>query len=153
MQEYYFVFILPFAILLTAIILNRLNTKLLSAILIIFALTNIYSLIKNPINSDYKDKITIISEAKNYIKKNDFVLEIEGEYLYNGGWRYLFQANGLTPAQSSADELFGWIYPDEISKDKPKYKVTISRNTNLVFNNLIKKISSGIYHLFIIPNY
>lgn len=150
MQEYYFIFIMPFVLILTAILINKME-RLGYFFLLIFLTINIFSFIKQPVRSDYQSKLIVVKEIGNYVKKVPFSLEIDGSYLFNGGWRYLFQAKNLTPDSSSADAMFGWIYPGEISNQKPKYKVVISKNNNLQLNNsLIKKISSGDYFIYVV---
>jgi len=127
MQEYYFVLVLPFVVIISSLFLESLaNFKYL--LLIIFVLINSWSIFKNPTFGSYKLKIEVIKKASLIVKKSPFSLETKGAYISNGGWRYLFQSSGLTPVQSSADSMFGWIYPDEISQTKPKYKVVILNN-------------------------
>jgi len=152
MQEYYFVLPLPFIILIVAKILDRIK-PFGYIVLILFMVANLYGFIKQPVYSDYPNKIEIIKQVKKTVSNQSFYLEIDGNYLFNGGWRYLFQAYHLSPDQSSADQIFGWIYLDEISKERPKYKVTISRNNNLKFSSsVIKKFTSGAYTAYLIYN-
>jgi len=149
MQEYYFVLPLPFVILITSIILSKIR-HFSYLILFTFFCLNVYNFIKRPIYSDYQNKLIIIKESAKLVKSNAFILEIDGEYLYNGGWRYLFQTNNLTPTQSTADNIFSWIYPDEISNEKPKYKLIISKNKNLQYEKIT---TLDIYTVYIFPNY
>lgn len=152
MQEYYFVLPLPFVILITANILNR--AKFLTYfILSLFLIVNLYSFLKQPIYSDYLSKLKIIKQSTAYMKKDQFFLEVEEPYLFNGGWRYLFQVNNLIPSQSNADNVFGWVYPDEISSQKAKYKIVISKNKNLKLKtSLLKKFAYGLYSTYILRN-
>ena len=131
MQEYYLVLILPFVIIISAMAFRSrpIITYPLLTVLIIF---NSLTFINKPILGDYKTKMNVITNVKKVVKNDPFDLEIQGAYIFNGGWRYLFQSAGLTPGTSSADSVFGWIYPDEISTKKPKYKVTIMSNQEYI---------------------
>ena len=133
MQEYYFVLVLPFVIIVSALFLGLLSW-LIYPIILIYCLINTFFIIKKPTLGDYQIKMSVIKKTTAVIKKSPFKLETEGDYLSYGGWRYLFQSSGHTPVQSSADSMFGWIYPDEISQTKPKYKITILRNNNFKIN-------------------
>jgi len=131
MQEYYFVLVLPFIVITSALFLELLP-KFKYLLLIIFVLINSWSIFKNPVYGNYKPKMEVIKKTSMIIKKAPFALEIKNAYISNGGWRYLFQSFGLTPVQSNADSMFGWIYPDEISNTKPKYRVIILKDNNFI---------------------
>ena len=127
MQEYYLVLILPFVIIISTLII-QLIPLITYPLLFIFFIYNSLLFLGKPQYGDYKTKMNIIRGIKNKINNDRFILETEGEYITNGGWRYLFQSAGLIPSRSTADSVFGWIYPDEISQIKPKYKVIILKN-------------------------
>ena len=75
------------------------------------------------------------------------------KYFRYAGWRYLFKAYGRTPNQSSAEILLWWVYPDEISKEKPELNVIISDTIEPKFNTKpLYKFDSGIYHAYIFRN-
>lgn len=98
----------------------------------------------------------LIKKLMPYISNQSFYLETispdKRKYHSSGGWRYLFKAYGKTPAQSHADDFFGWIYPDEISKEKPKLRVVISEYEAKLKEKPMAKFQSGVYYGYILKN-
>jgi len=74
------------------------------------------------------------------------------KYHSAGGWRYLFKVYGKTPTQSHADDYFGWIYQDEISKEKPEMRVIISEYPTQINQKPIAEFNEGVYYGYIIEN-
>ena len=68
----------------------------------------------------------IILNIKNEIGKEPFYLDFNSDRDFEG-WRYLFQAYGITPSYSKSDEMFGWIYNKE-DKEAPKISIYISND-------------------------
>lgn len=74
-------------------------------------------------------------------------------YHSSGGWRYLFKAYGKTPSASSADQFFGWIYPDEISRAKPEINVVVSEYpAERLPGRPTAIFQSGVYYGYIVQN-
>lgn len=42
------------------------------------------------------------------------------------GWRYLFATYARAPERSDIDQVFGWLYPEEIHNTPVKYSVVIT---------------------------
>ncbi len=59
--------------------------------------------------------------------KKSYILETDQAYINFGGWSYLFNVYCKPPLRSRADEMFGWMYPDDISQKKPDYRVILSK--------------------------
>jgi len=99
--------------------------------ILIFIAANSITIIKSP---QYQFGLTVrrrlIKKVMVVVGNKPYSLETYGKDLRKyhpyGGWRYLFRIYGRKPAQSFADEFFGWIYQDEITGEKPQMKVVIS---------------------------
>lgn len=126
-------------------------------IIAIFIIINLYSLLT------LKQEQFGLSTRKHLIQKIMSVLDDRSFYLETrtqdgrkyhsaGGWRYLFKAYGRTPSQSHADEFFGWIYQDEISKVKPKMRVIISEYPTKLPKKPIAQFQSGVYYGYVVSN-
>lgn len=91
------------------------------------------------------------------VGEKTFYLETVGKdprkYHPYGGWRHLFRVYGKTPTQSNADEFFGWIFPEELTNEKPKLRVLISEDFHYKTNkNILKQFNSGAYYGYIFTN-
>ncbi len=128
MLDYYYLGFFPFFAIIVGLFFRRLNNVLLGLIIFSYAIASFFMIIRWPENGGLAAKKQFIETTSRQIGNNSFYLSTNQNYLYFGGWRYLFKIYGKTPAQSQADQLFGWIYPEEISKKKPKLKVIISEN-------------------------
>lgn len=78
-----------------------------------------------PTDRGLSAKKELIKKTSSYLGNRPYYLQTDSYYGYFGGWRYLFKAYGSTPAQSSADQLFDWIYQKEIAPYRPKLTVTV----------------------------
>ncbi len=99
--------------------------------IIVFIAANSVTIFKSP---QYQYGLTfrrrLIKRVMVVVGNTPYSLETYGKdprkYHPYGGWRYLFKIYGKKPAQSFADEFFGWIYQNEITSEKPQMKVAIS---------------------------
>ncbi len=128
MLDYYYLGFFPFFAIMTGMLLKKLNNKILSIMAISYITVSCFIVLHWPENGGLAAKKIFIQKTSRQIGNNSFYLATNQNYLYFGGWRYLFKIYGKTPAQSQADQLFGWIYPEEIAKVKPKLTVTVSEN-------------------------
>ena len=149
MLEYYYLGFLPFMSLVLAYYLTRIKGLIVSFLLFALAAVSVYRQIILPVNNGLKAKKTLIKKTVAVLGDNDFYLNTSHEYLYFGGWRYLFEAYGKKPGQSQADQMFGWIYNKEISTDKPGLEVIISQN-QLKGNKFRLVAREGSYYAYII---
>jgi len=70
-------------------------------------------------------KKTIIKRVMETVGHEPFVLSSEGKCHIAEGWRYLFSVYGRKPNRSSTDQIFGWLYADEISQAVTENEVMI----------------------------
>lgn len=71
-------------------------------------------------------KKIMVNKVMSVVKDSPYELSEEGGVCQGtAGWRYLFLAYGRTPERSSEDKVFSWIWPNEVSKKKTSYSVTI----------------------------
>lgn len=150
--EYYYLGFFPFFALVIALFFKNLKSQVLIIIGIIYMSINIYLISNWPINNGLAAKKELIKKTMMIIGKKNYSLETNHKYLYFGGWRYLFEAYGKKPNQSQADEMFGWIYPKEISQEKPELKITISDSEINSNKKPLKIIRSGIYRSYVFKN-
>jgi ABC-type multidrug transport system fused ATPase/permease subunit len=148
--DYYYLGFFPFFAVTSGLFLKRFNHILLLLLGFIFIINSFVNVLHWPTNSGLATKKELIKKTISVIGNNSFYLETNQDYLYFGGWRYLFEAYGKKPASSQADAMFGWIYPKEISSERPKLKVIITDKEIKPDNELIKKISVGQYKSYII---
>ncbi|MDP4011141.1 MAG: hypothetical protein Q8P72_02825 [Candidatus Roizmanbacteria bacterium] len=149
MQGYYATFLLPFWALAAGIFFTRLP-KLLALFLISLIIgLNTYSFFHLQTNSDYRDKIEIVKKTSSILDGEGYYLDFDESYRSFGGFRSLFALQGQTPAQSTADGMFGWLYGNEISSNTPTRTVTISRNAHLDIKPLIEQFTVGEFTVYI----
>lgn len=130
--EYYLLGAIPFWFILFGLILVRLKPVLTTIIISVFLVVNLYSVFSFSDDAGLQSKKQLIQLTATAIGNKTFRLEITNQYLYDGGWRYLFSIYGKKPITSDADEMFGWIYPTEIKEDKADLLVIVSsKNTPL----------------------
>lgn len=150
-QEYYIVLLFPFLAVAISLFLKQLIPIITIPALFLFVIINSY-------NSLLFNNVTGLNIKKDFIKltsnnlSSDYYLAFDGDRDYEG-WRYLFEAYGKKPSQSQADQMFGWIYPQDISTNKPPLKLIVSFNNNLLSaDKLIKKINVGTFYGYILKN-
>jgi len=99
-------------------------------------------------------KKILIKKVMNILGENSFSIEGRGICHDYEGWRYLFKVYGRVPAQSYTDKNLGWLYPEEISKEPPKYTVILSEDRIPLKEDLSGNISikEGGYRAYIIKN-
>ncbi|MBI3366186.1 glycosyltransferase [Candidatus Roizmanbacteria bacterium] len=149
---YYFLGFFPFFALIVSLFLSRYFVKVSFFILSLFAIVNIYWISQFPQNEGLSAKKELITRTISVLGNSTFFLDTSQNYLFFGGWRYLFEAYGKKPSSSQADQMFGWIYQKEVSKEKPQLKVIISTSDLVVTQPLIKKLSTGQYRSYIVQN-
>src|SRR3989344_3715160 len=125
-NNYYFLGFIPLISLWLGKYLVKLNRGILIFLLIFYIFNAFLTVTRWSTNSGLSTKKELIRNTIGKIGNKSFRLETTEKYLYFGGWRYLFEAYGKKPDSSQADEMFGWIYPREISPKKPDLKVIIT---------------------------
>jgi len=127
-HPYYLLGLIPAFFIGSSVALSKITNKFLMILLAIFIGTNMYLFyLVTPSRYGIKSKKILIEHLVTAVGDESFSLSTTQSYRTNPGWRYLFQAYGKTPIQSDADQMFGWIYPDEINGSiKPTYTIFIS---------------------------
>jgi len=125
--DYYVLGIVPLFYIFVAYLLSKLPKKFITLSIVGFLFLNI-SLIWN-LDTDHGliKKKHFIQKVSTHLNGRQFYLDTADQYVFNGGWRYLFKMYGQTPVSSRADEMFGWIYPEELSNISPRYYVVIGK--------------------------
>lgn len=156
--EYYLLGFLALFSIVIGKIASKGNNWLLFLALSIFIVFNGYTVIAS--NQEQYGLVTrkkLIHKIMDTVDDKPFSLEVYGndprKYHPYGGWRYLFKTYGTTPAQSFADEFFGWIYPDELSNTQPGYRVIISDSIPYKSSSkALKGFRYGAYYGYIFKN-
>ncbi len=146
-------FLVLFAIAV-GIFFSRLPLWLGIPLITVFILINVYSqLTTKQAQFGLTVRKKLIKQIDKQLANQPFYLETRTtdgrKYHSAGGWRYLFKAYGSTPSQSHADDFFGWIYSDEISADKPIFRVIISEYGTQVSLPIIAQFHQGVYYGYI----
>ena len=139
LQEYYEVILVPFLFMAFSLFLSNLNKVFLSLLLLFFVFQNINYFFRDSYVG-LSEKREIILNIKNEIGNEPFYLDFNSDRDFEG-WRYLFQAYGITPSYSKSDEMFGWIYNKE-DKEAPKILIYISNNLKISNNEGVKEIKT-----------
>ncbi len=131
LYEHYFLYFLPWlAILLGWVVSHFWKSKLgqiiLSIILLLFISSNLLTVFTANMSYSYFDKLNIVEFVKKNLGDKSYSLEALGECPRFGGYRYLFSLYDLTPQRSYMDSYFYWLYPDDISEQKPGKTVLLS---------------------------
>jgi hypothetical protein len=139
LQEYYGVILVPFLFMAFSLFLSNLNKVFLSLLLLFFVFQNTNYFFRDSYVG-LSEKREIILNIKNEIGNEPFYLDFNSDRDFEG-WRYLFQAYGITPSYSKSDEMFGWIYNKE-DKEAPKILIYISNNLKISNNEGVKEIKT-----------
>lgn len=155
--EYYLISFLTLMAVVIGYWLTSLPKTVSSILIILFIIANFLTMITASDKYGLTVKKNLIEKTMPAIGNKIFYLDMVGEipqkYFPYAGWRYLFKAYGRTPSQSSAEILFWWVYPDEISKEKPELKVIISDTIQPKFETKpLYTFNSGIYYAYIFKN-
>ncbi len=151
--DYYFIGFFPLFSIIIALFLKQFYQISLIALAVMFILPNSTAFLQLQVDGNLESKKAVVKKTIDVIKYQPFYLGTTQPYVFFGGWRYLFEAYGKKPSSSQADEMFGWIYPNEISNTKPKIKVLITTNSYQQVNEtVLKKITSPPYTVFVMEN-
>lgn len=152
--EYYLLGLLPFIFIIFAWCISKLHWKLYIPLLSVYIVINLISLFHafQDTGNRLNHKKIFVQKVMNEIGDKTYSLETTEDYLLYGGWRYLFGIYGKKPLQSQADQMFGWIYPNELTETKPQIKVIISPKNKLPDLKSNTVIKTGPYYGYIITN-
>lgn len=155
--EYYILNFLALFTFIPALAINYLKGRLrLLAIgfLIIAMIFGINSVLSVSDNFSLKPKRAIIDKVMGIVGNEPFSIEGRGICHNYEGWRYLFKVYGKSPVQSYTDNSLGWLYPKEISHDKPTYTIILSEDRIPLTEDLsgIPSVKEGGYRAYIRKN-
>lgn len=148
-SEYYLLAFFPLFIVLSAVFFKQFSLQVLYPFAMILIILNACAVFTASQKDGLTAKKKLIQSTAKYIGDREYYLEMRGSYKSLWGWRYLFKTYGKTPAQSSIDGTFDWMYKDERSSEKPKLTVVVSDEE---FNEpfIVKKFTEGNYRTYII---
>lgn len=156
-SEYYALSILVLFNFIPGILISRSSGNLkmlLLAGVVVAAILGINTVVKTSDEFSLGPKKVLIGEVMKRIGNSSFSIEGRGVCHDYEGWRYLFKVYGRLPAQSYSDKNLGWLYPNEISKDKPRYTVILSEDRIPLKEDLstFPSIKEGGYRAYIRKN-
>ncbi|OGK26084.1 hypothetical protein A3D76_03670 [Candidatus Roizmanbacteria bacterium RIFCSPHIGHO2_02_FULL_37_9b] len=151
-NSYYLLGFIPLFSLFLAKYLKKINTGILLILFVIYVVVAFTTVLGWKTDSGLLAKKSLIKKSLQLVGKKSFRMDTSEKYLYFGGWRYLFEAYGKKPANSQADEMFGWIYQQDISNKKPDLKVIVTGKNKFKKREKDQVISSGIYKAIIRKN-
>ncbi|MEI6327481.1 MAG: hypothetical protein WCO78_05200 [Candidatus Roizmanbacteria bacterium] len=98
----------------------------------------------------------LVIDTVRALDKAPYILEtdLHDGLTYNeyGGWRYAFNIYGYTPVWSSADQVYSWIYQNEMKSVKPQFRVIVSDAKTYTFAvKPLAEYAGGMYHTYIFP--
>lgn len=137
--EYYLLSFFIMQTIIIAIFLEKLSWKILVPLLAIYIVYNSITIFTTTQKKyGLLARRDLVNQVMVEIGDRPFRLETVGidprSYHPYGGWRYIFKTYGETPASSFADEFFGWIYRDELTAEKPVYRVVVSEDIPYIYD-------------------
>jgi hypothetical protein len=156
--EYYLLGLIALIPIAVGIMLERVPTRVLILFFSFIFLINAYTIaFSNQGMYGLRVRTQVVERVTKAVGNSDFYLETIGrdprKYHPYGGWRYLFKEYGKAPAQSHADEFFGWIYPDEIGSTSPRLRVVIAEETTYRPKTpVITQFTEGAFNVYVVEN-
>lgn len=155
--EYYYLGLLVLLTFIPGVLIANANSKLKPLFFImisIISLIGVSTVLKTSDEFSLRPKKLLIRQVMDIIGNEPFSIDGRGICHNYEGWRYLFKIYGRLPSQSYSDRIYGWIYPEEIGKEKPAYTVTLSEDRIPINENLAADlfIKVGGYKAYIKKN-
>ena len=129
--DYYLIGLFPLLLFIPGILMDKASSSgkmIIAGTLITLSFLGVRTVVTSTNDYGLEVKRQLISEVVKVVGKESFELKSEGMCHIAEGWRYLFSIYGQKPVRSSTDQIFGWLYPGEILKDKAKYLVVMSES-------------------------
>lgn len=127
--EYYLLGIFPLFLFLPAILLQSFKGFIKIGFLLFLlalSLSGIFTVLTATDQYGLSVKHKLIAKVASFVGEKKYELIAEGLCHKYEGWRFLFNAYAKKPERSFSDSTLGWLYRDEITKDKVDYKVLVS---------------------------
>lgn len=156
-SEYYTLFFLVLFTFIPGILISRLG-GIYRYLFILFIVAIVYLGINTVIATSDEfslgPKKALIGKVMKLIGNEPFAIEGRGVCHDYEGWRYLFKVYGRQPTQSYTDKNLGWLYPEEIGKEKPAFTVILSEDRIPLKEDLsnLPSIKEGGYRAYIRKN-
>lgn len=152
--EYYLLPIFPLLVFIPAVLIDKFRGKwyALSFVLImVVVILGINTILTSKPDLGIGSQKKIVGEVTKIIGDKPFALSEDGGCRRYAGWRYLFKVYGNTPAKSSIDNTFGWMYPQELSNTPVQYNVMVTeiRSGKLVEEQNKMVISAGGFRAYV----
>jgi CubicO group peptidase (beta-lactamase class C family) len=114
-------------------VLSRFNVALIGIIILVFTISNLLTVTtSDQARYGVLTRQRLIEKLNQQLNQRPYQLVTFGAdprvYEPYGGWRYLFNQYAYPPATSSADQFFGWLYPDQLNRTIPEVQVIIAEN-------------------------
>lgn len=155
--EYYLMSFITLMALAIGYLLSSLPKIFSTAIIGLFIIFNFLSVITLSDKYGLLTRKRLVQKTMSAIKDKSFSIETDGvlpsKHFAYAGWRYAFKTYGKTPAQSNLDQVLGWVYPDEISKETPKLKVIVADTVQRTYKEIpFAVFHEGPYHAYVFEN-
>lgn len=142
--EYYFLFLFPWIALIAGMHLEwiwrqkRWGKGVVITGITVFVILNAWSFSGSSYSYSYRDKMNVLTFAREFVADREYGLEAFGECPRFGGWRYLFEHHiARPPAQSYMDSYFSWLYPRKEVETVPERIVVLSMIDDRMENEII----------------
>jgi len=116
MQDYYTVIIFPFLTITVALILAKFPSFVINIGLLVFIWITSYLFITNPSQYGLSAKKIAIKRLCPTLRNKPYYLKVGAEGRDYNGWYYLFTTYCKQPSRSDVDDMFGWLYQEELNK-------------------------------------
>lgn len=155
--EYYTLIFFTLFTFVPAILINHLNKiiKIIFFAMLLIAISlGINTVLHTSDEFSLAPKKVLINKVMNMIGNEPFAIEGRGICHNYEGWRYLFKVYGRVPIKSYTDGSLGWLYPNEISTEAPKYTIILSEDRIPLNEDLssLTSIKEGGYRAYIRKN-
>lgn len=155
--EYYYLGFLTLFTFVPGILIANANKRLqpfLFIIIIAVVLLGLNTTLQTSDEFSLRPKKILIKQVMDIIGNQPFSIDGRGICHNYEGWRYLFKIYGRLPAQSYSDRLYGWIYTEEITNERPVYTVILSEDRIPLEEDLTKlpSVKVGGYRAYIKRN-
>ena len=157
--EYYLLGVFPLFLFIPGLLYTKLENskarRFYLAVFILLPFLGVNTVLKATAEYGLSAKRQLIDGVMNVVGDTPYELQAAGLCHKYEGWRFLFKAYGKPPAKSYTDPMFGWLYKDEITGVKVKYKVILSE-TRIQYNpppNIFATITSDGFKAYIYKNY
>lgn len=151
--EYYALVFLTVFTFVPAVLISKLKRLKVIAFGLIFMVMGLgINTVLNTSNEfSLGPKKILIKKVMEIVGSKPFSIEGRGICHNYEGWRYLFKVYGRAPSQSYTDSSLGWLYPNEIGKEKPVYTVILSEDRIPLMEDLsnLLSIKEGGYRAYI----